>query len=147
MTEQAIGLGLVLSLIFSEIFGLAAGGMVVPGYMALHIHEPQKFIGTVLVSFATYGLVRFLSNFMFIYGRRRTVMTILVAFVFGALSRHYFMWNIAETPIELEAIGYIIPGLIAIWMERQGVTATICVMVISAVLIRLLLMVITGGQL
>ena len=64
MIEQAIGLGLVLSLIFSEIFGLAAGGMVVPGYLSLSIHEPIKVLATILASLGTYGLVWFLSNFM-----------------------------------------------------------------------------------
>jgi hypothetical protein len=39
---QAIGIGLVLSLIFSETLGLAAGGMVVPGYVALMIHHPLR---------------------------------------------------------------------------------------------------------
>src|SRR6267143_394130 len=38
MVEQAVGLGLVISLIFSETLGLAAGGMVVPGYVALLFH-------------------------------------------------------------------------------------------------------------
>ena len=49
MVEEAIGLGLVISLMFSETLGLAAGGMVVPGYLALLIHEPLRIIGTVLV--------------------------------------------------------------------------------------------------
>ena len=48
MVEQAIGLGLVVSLIFSETLGLAAGGMVVPGYLALMIHEPLRTAGTVV---------------------------------------------------------------------------------------------------
>jgi len=36
--------GLVISLIFSETLGLAAGGMVVPGYLALMIHEPLRIV-------------------------------------------------------------------------------------------------------
>ena len=147
MIEQAIGLGLILSLIFSEIFGLAAGSMVVPGYMAMRLHEPSKVLGTLLVSLATYGIVKFLSNFMFIYGRRRTVITILFGFLFGWVSRSYWIWSLAEGHhIEFEAIGYIIPGLIAIWMERQGVVATISVMLTTASLVRLILMVVTLGR-
>ncbi len=141
-----MGLGLVLSLIFSEIFGLAAGGMVVPGYLALNIHDPQKVTGTILVGLATYALVRFLSNFMFIYGRRRTVITILIAFAFGWVSRSFFAWQIKDVDVELASIGYIIPGLIAIWMERQGIIATISTMLIVSVLIRLILIVLTLGK-
>ena len=41
---QAIGIGLVLSLIFSETLGLAAGGMVVPGYAALMIQDRKSVV-------------------------------------------------------------------------------------------------------
>ena len=37
MIELAIALGLVLSLFFVDAFGLAAGGIVVPGYIALQL--------------------------------------------------------------------------------------------------------------
>ncbi|MBI1884011.1 MAG: poly-gamma-glutamate biosynthesis protein PgsC [Chlamydiae bacterium] len=146
MIQEAIGLGLVLSLIFSEIFGLAAGGMVVPGYLSLQLHHPLRVVATLLVALATYGLVRFLSNFMFIYGRRRTVVTILIAFILGWLSRSFFSWDIHEFHVEIRAIGYIIPGLMAIWMERQGVTATLSTLIIVSVLVRMTLMVLTGGR-
>lgn len=146
MMEEAVGLGLVLSLVFSEVFGLAAGGMVVPGYLSLQIHQPEKVLATILISYATYGLVRFLSNFMFIYGRRRTVITILIGFVFGWISRKYFVWNISDMHIEMRVVGFIIPGLIAIWMERQGVVATISTMITASILVRLILMVLSGGR-
>ncbi len=144
---RSIGLGLVLSLIFSETLGLAAGGMVVPGYMALMIHHPLRIVGTVLVSLATFFTVKFLSNYIFIYGRRRTVFVILVGFAFGWLSRELLVIqpNTSWT-IEMQTIGLIIPGLIANWMERQGVLETISTMVIAAVIIRLLLMILSGGQ-
>jgi poly-gamma-glutamate biosynthesis protein PgsC/CapC len=120
--------------------------MVVPGYLSLEIHRPEKVLVTIFVSLATYGVVRFLSNFMFIYGRRRTVITILVGFIFGAISRSFLVWEIEEVHVEMQAIGFIIPGLIAIWMERQGITATISTMIIVAILVRLVLMVVTGGR-
>lgn len=53
MVEEAIGLGLVISLIFAESLGLAAGGMVVPGYIALYIHKPFLVVGTVIASLLT----------------------------------------------------------------------------------------------
>jgi len=84
---QAVGIGLVLSLISTETLGLAAGGMVVPGYIALMIHHPLRIVGTILVSLMTFLTIKFLSNYTFIYGRRRTVLIILIGFVFGWLSR------------------------------------------------------------
>jgi poly-gamma-glutamate biosynthesis protein PgsC/CapC len=143
---QAVGLGLVLSLAFSETLGVAAGGMVVPGYIALMIHHPLRIVGTILVSLITFVSIKFLSNYMFIYGRRRTVLVILFGFVFGWLSRELLIIQTSAITLELQTIGLIIPGLIANWMERQGVVRTICTMIIAAVFIRLLLMIITGGE-
>ena len=144
---QAIGLGLVVSIIFSETLGLAAGGMVVPGYMAMMIHHPARIVGTVVVSLATFIVIKILSNYMFIYGRRRTVLVILIGFLIGWFSREYFTIDfIGEKSIEFQAVGYIIPGLIANWMERQGVVQTLSTMIVAAVLVRLLLMIFTGGK-
>lgn len=144
---QSVGLGLVVSLVFSETLGLAAGGMVVPGYMALMIHDPGRIAGTILVSLLTYYFIRSLSNFMFIYGRRRTVVIIIVGFLFGWLSRGFLMIGLPDgQTLEFQAIGYIIPGLIANWMERQGVLETLTTMIVAAVVVRLLLMIFMGGR-
>ncbi len=143
---QAVGIGLVLSLVFSETLGVAAGGMVVPGYVALMLHQPLRIAGTVLVSLVTFFVMKFLSNYMFIYGRRRTVVVILLGFVFGWLSREFLNVHTPAVTLEMQTIGLIIPGLIANWMERQGVVKTIAVMLIAAVLIRMLLMLVTGGE-
>lgn len=143
---QAVGIGLVLSLLFTETLGLAAGGMVVPGYVALMIHHPLRIAGTIMVSLLTHLTMKFLSNYMFIYGRRRIVMVILVGFLFGWLSREILVIQTNAMTLELQTIGLIIPGLIANWMEKQGVIKTISTLVIAAVFIRLLLMIITGGE-
>lgn len=146
MVEQAIGLGLVFSLIFSETLGLAAGGMVVPGYLALLVHEPLRILGTILVSLATLGGLKLISRYALVYGRRRIVVSVLLGFVLGALSRNLLVFHLGGIPIELQTIGYVIPGLIANWMERQGVLQTICVMTTTAVLVRLMLMILNGGS-
>ena len=147
MVEAAIGLGLVISLIFSETLGLAAGGMVVPGYLSLMIHVPLRIVGTVACALLTLGLLKLLSRYALIYGRRRLVVSVLIGFSFGALSRDLFLVKLHGSPVDLRTIGYVIPGLIANWMERQGVIQTLCVMTTTAVLVRLLLMILTGGNL
>jgi gamma-polyglutamate biosynthesis protein CapC len=143
---QAVGLGLVISLVFSETLGLAAGGMVVPGYMALMIHQPGRIVGTILVALATLGALKIVSSFAFVYGRRRIVFTILLGFVFGWLSRDLLVLRLESLHLEFQTIGLILPGLIANWMERQGVIPTISMMIIAAVFIRLLLMILSGGD-
>ena len=144
---QSVGLGLVVSLVFSETLGLAAGGMVVPGYMALMIHDPARIAGTIAVSLMTYYTIMLLSNYMFIYGRRRTVMIIIVGFLYGWLSRQFLIFGLpGGSSLEFQAIGFIIPGLIANWMERQGIIQTLSTMILAAVFVRLLLIIFSGGE-
>ena len=85
IASVSIGIGLVISLVFSEMLGLTAGGMVVPGYVALYLDRPVVIIFTCLVSYLTYFIVHALSAVMIIYGRRRTVLMILVGFALGTL--------------------------------------------------------------
>jgi hypothetical protein len=53
-------------------------------------------------------------------------------------------WLTGDLPIE--AIGYIIPGLIANWMERQGVYKTVTTLLIGGAMVRLLVIVVMGGR-
>ena len=45
----------------------------------------------------------------------------------------------------LAVIGNIIPGLIASWMDRQGVIRTISVILLTAATVQLLIIYISGG--
>jgi hypothetical protein len=70
-----------------------------------------------------------------------------VGFLFGWLSRGFLMIGLPDgQTLEFQAIGYIIPGLIANWMERQGVLETLTTMIVAAVVVRLLLMIFMGGR-
>lgn len=134
----AIGIGMGLSLILTETLGVTAGGVIVPGYIALYIHEPYKVIITFGVSLIVLLIIRFLSSFMFIYGKRRLVLSLMLGFIFGYLSKIYL-------DSDLSSIGNIIPGLLASWMDRQGVLQTISVLIIIAVATRLILIALLGG--
>ena len=146
-----IGLGLVVSLVFTEILGLAAGGLVVPGYIALYLDQPLRVLATVVAALLTYGVVRLLGQFILLYGRRTLVFCVLAGFLFGYLTRYFLIFN-AAVGVGLDAqllqsIGYIIPGLIAYWMMRQGIAETLCTMIMAAFIVRLALVVASGGQL
>lgn len=142
----AIAIGLVLSLAFSEIFGLAAGGMIVPGYVALELHHPGRLLGTLAVALATLVVVRLIAQVIFLYGRRRFVLTVLIAFCFGWMADRLLVFPTASgAVVDAAAIGFVIPGLIANWMERQGIVETSCVLILGAVIVRLILHVLTGG--
>ena len=152
----SIGIGLAVSLMFSEMFGLAAGGMVVPGYIALYLNRPIDIALTLAASFVTYLVVHSLSTFIIIYGKRRTVLMIIIGYLvrgamtqipFYASESLYKLSTLSPIPAEWEPIGYVIPGLIAIWMDRQGVLETLAALVTSAVVVRLVLMLVFGMEL
>jgi len=151
MIYQAIGLGLVISLIFSEVMGVAAGGLIVPGYIALYLDQPLRVVGTILAAISTFGSVKILGRFILLYGRRTMVFSVLIGFIFGYLTRYLLVVNaMIDTGVDMSAvtsIGYIIPGLIAYWMNRQGVLETLCTMLMASFVVRLALVLAHGGRL
>lgn len=146
MLPQAVGTGLVVALIFGELFGITAGGMVVPGYIALALIAPTRVAGTIAVGILVYLLVRLLSRFTLLYGRRRFAVTILLGFFLGLALENLLRADITGTHAEFRAIGFIIPGLIAEWMDHQGVTVTVAGLITVAVLTRLILVAVFGSE-
>lgn len=144
MTEITIGLGIALSLILSEALGVTAGGIIVPGYIALYMHQPVQVIITLLAAVFVLWIVKLLSRFIFIYGKRRMVLCIILGFILGYVSRHV-LYSPLDT-VSLAVIGNIIPGLIANWMDRQGVVKTTSAILITAVIVQLMVMLISGGE-
>jgi gamma-polyglutamate biosynthesis protein CapC len=147
MIELAITLGLILSLLSYEVFGLAAGGIVVPGYIALQLSHPDRLAGILIVSLVTYLIIKLLSNYTFLYGRRQMVLSLLIGCLLAIFSRNFLTLNIAASTVELQAVGWVIPGLIAHWFAKQGVFKTISVVFVSSVLVRLVLILIFAGAL
>jgi poly-gamma-glutamate biosynthesis protein PgsC/CapC len=146
VVEAAVGLGVLLSLLFAELLGASAGGIVVPGYIAMYLHSPTQIIGTLIVSLATWGVIKMIGTFTILYGRRRLVLSILLGFILGWASRNIIILNTSIVDLQMQSIGYIIPGLIANWFERQGFIKTISMIFIAAVLVRITLIVISGGE-
>ncbi len=144
----AIGFGLAVSLLFSELFGLAAGGMVVPGYFALYLDEPASVLLTIGIALAAWALVSLVSNVAIVYGRRRTVLTILVGYLLR-LAVDAAPWSVlaaSDGSLDMVVIGYIIPGLVAIWIDRQGLVETLATLLIAAVVVRLGLIAAFGAE-
>ncbi len=165
----AIGLGMIISLVLTESVGVTAGGLIVPGYIALSLHNPYAVIFTFCISLLTLLILNFLSRFIIIYGKRRLVFCLLLSFTLGSFIRDipvyfitykpggdFFLSNLivymstglydfnsflASYSGEMIYIGWLIPGLISSWMDRQGVLSTISTILIISSLINLILMV------
>ena len=145
MLWVSVGIGLVVSLLFAEWLGLAAGGLVVPGYIALFWNKPLQIVGTLIAAALTLTALRLFSTHAFVYGRRRLVLTILLGFLFGSLLRYTAFASGLSAYISLDPIGYVIPGLLAYWMEKQGIIETVSALVVASVLVRFMVILINGG--
>ncbi len=147
----AIGVGLIVSLLFSEVFGLAAGGLVVPGYCALFLREPVVILITLGVAVATHLIVKLLGSLMILFGKRRTVLVILVAYVLRLLIDQTMLTSLRDLPIFADSgiiiVGYIIPGLIALWFDRQGILETVSTLIAASVVVRIVLILVFGNEL
>ena len=66
-----IGIGMVLSLFLTETLGVTAGGIIVPGYIAMNLENPERLVITFGVSIITFLLIKLLSKYIMVYGKRR----------------------------------------------------------------------------
>ena len=136
MYDQTILLGVVVSVLFSELTGLSPAGLVVPGYIALSLNSPIRVCYTLAISLAAMGLVKLLGRVTILYGRRRFAILILLAFGISALVRISGLM-----PYSIDVIGCVIPGIMAREFDRQGVVKTLLSLaVVTGVLVLILLL-------
>lgn len=143
----SVGIGLGVNVLLSELFGMAGGGLVVPGYLALHLTEPVTMIVTLAAGFAAFAVVRALGSILIIFGRRRTVLMILAGYLIGMAARYFLASYAPGAGTEHRVVGYIIPGLIAVWLDRRGVIESFCSLVTASVVVRLILILMLGVRL
>ena len=141
-----IGIGMGLSLFLTETLGVTAGGIIVPGYIAMNLESPDRLIITFGISILTFLIIKLLSKFIMVYGKRRLVLALLIGFLLGYLSRSENMITADLGTTDFIVIGNIIPGLIANWMDRQGVLRTISTVLITAGITKLCIMTISMLQ-
>lgn len=142
MIQTAVFLSIVLSFAFSETLGLHAGGMVSGGYLALYANHPLRIVATYLAALSVYALVKLLSRHLMVFGTRRYMACILLG-----LAAHQALLRllpfVPQVTQDVRLIGFIIPGLLANDMVRQGVVKTTLASLAAAALIRLVL--VLGG--
>lgn len=143
----SIGVGLVVSLFLSEVLGMAGAGLVVPGYLALNLTDPLRVLATLAAGMAAYLIVKGLGTLLIIFGRRRTVLMILVGYLMGMLARYLLGAPAGGEGADYAVIGYIVPGLIAVWLDRRGVVESLSSLITASVAVRLILILLFSGRL
>ena len=137
MLFSTVALSVILSFLVTELTGLLTGGMVSAGYLAFYFSEPMRILSTCLLSALIALILRLSREFLILYGRRRFILSILLSILFVyALEKAYFI--LSPLSLDLRVIGYIIPGLIANDMEKQGIIRTSLALIIVTALVKLL---------
>lgn len=134
MLHVAVELSILLGFAGYEWLGLLSGGMVSAGYLAVFLAQPWRVASTLLLSLATSLIVKGLQHLLILFGRRRFIATVLVSMVLAwAVERSLFY--LTDIHQDFRVVGYIIPGLIANDMEKQGVAKTLLVLALMTSII------------
>ncbi len=122
----ALVIGLFISLLCEEVFGITCGGLIVPGYVAMVCDD----VINVLVIFAVSVLIYFIINhvlphFVILFGKRRFVATIIVGVIIKLILELLFPALMPFSTVVLRGVGVITPALIANHCAKQGFRYTI----------------------
>ena len=116
-------LGLLVSLLFIGITGIYPGGVIVPSYLGLFLRSPERIAGTLIVALLTVLCYKVASSYLILFGTRRFVFMVMIAGVWTLVWLR-FLPSLLPASLEFRAIGWVVPGLIANNMERQGIVIT-----------------------
>lgn len=116
-------IGLLVSLLFIGFTGVYPGGIIVPSYLVLFLHEPERIAGTIIAAFLTLAVYRLSCRWLILFGRRRFVFLVLIGGFWALLWLQLFPY-IFPASLEFRVIGWVIPGLIANHLDRQGAVIT-----------------------
>ena len=78
MVFETLLIGILLAIIFVEIFDIYPGGIIVPAYIALYLDVPLRVLVTILIAFIALLSYKALSRFFILFGRRRFVTMVLL---------------------------------------------------------------------
>lgn len=139
MLTASLVIGVLVSLLLTELIGLSAGGVIVPGYVALLLDRPISLTGFIVAALISYGLVSWLSHYVMLYGNRRFSLILLIGMTLS-ITAQYIAPALAAAHLEWAGIGFIVPGLLGHQFDRQGIVPSLLMLTIASVITRLCLM-------
>lgn len=137
MLKTAVALSIILGFLSQEFLGLASGGLVSAGYLAFYFNQPYRIISTLVLAIIVFLAVKGLEQVLFIYGRRRFACCVLLGIIFAWILNEVIV-SINFVYQDLRIVGYVVPGLIANDMLKQGILKTLAVLLIIGISIVLL---------
>ena len=124
MIVQLFVIGLLVGFVFYELTGISPGGILVPAYFALFILDYERIFVTISLALLVFLILRLLSSYLILYGRRKFLLAVLISFFLKLLIENQIQ-PIGIMKLDLQSIGYIIPGLVANEMDRQRIAPTL----------------------
>ncbi len=134
MVIEALFIGLVLGFLFYEVVRISPGGVIAPGYFALFIRQPDKIAMTILLALLVWAIMKFLSARLLLFGRRKLLLALLLGFCCKLVVEHWIQ-PLPMITVDLQSIGFIIPGLVAHEMSKQKVLPTLASLGIVSLLV------------
>lgn len=131
-------MGVITSMLFYERLHLTTGGAIVPAYLALGLQAPLTVATTVLAGFATHAVVeKVITKKRILYGRRKFEIEVLVglAFVGVVFLVRLLVDDLTSWDVTVSTIGFLVPGIIAHDMTRQGPDRTVIAIASTALIL------------
>jgi len=138
LVRLAIMFGIIASMVFYNRYGVTTGGVVVPGYLALFILSPTHIAATLFIALLSFWIVQYYLRPRFmLWGRRLFESEILVALVFQLfwVGLLFILTPLLPQVALLYGIGFLIPGIIAHDMGRQGIRLTIIAALVCMIIV------------
>ena len=141
MNLNVILLGVMVSIIFYEITNITPGGIVVPGLLALYFNQIDRIIYTLIIAIITYFIVKLLSKYFVIFGKRRFVFMIIISVVLS-LILDLILPTVSFELLSFNIIGYTVAGIIANNIYKQGLVKTVPSLIIVCGIIGLIMIIV-----
>ncbi len=122
----SLAIGMLLGMLYYHKTGWACGGIITPGVIAMYIGDPWKIGVSLAAGLVAWLILEALVRLTGVYGRQRLAAALLIA-----LALRYPLVTVwGETSLWL---GWVVPGLVAADMQRQGVVSTLAAIVAVSV--------------
>ena len=133
-------LGIMVAIIFYEITNISPGGIIVPGLLAMYISQPQRIVYTIIVAIVTYLIVKLISKYFIVFGKRRFVLMIIISIIINFILE-LIITGLSINLLSVSIVGYTIAGILANEISKQGIKKTIPSLVIVMCIIELIVLI------
>ena len=133
-------IGILISIIFYELTDISPGGIIVPGLLVTYINSIERVVFTVIIALLTYLIVKFLSKYVLVFGKRRFALMIIIS-IFLSIIFELITHALSGYLLSVSIVGYTIAGLIANDFYKQGIKKTIPALAICVCLLELIVII------